>query len=163
MDVIHVHVIIAALQPLLDKDNDESNDPTGLTTCHLKYRSRNSPCLHLSSKLAFNLSHSGSIATLADVFHASDQLIPLIPRTSIMHQGSVTSNPSRDPPPWDLGSHPQSGVGTASANLLHSNRSTVHRYTTSLAFPFPDSGRRFIELGNFDKCLPSCVAITEAL
>jgi hypothetical protein len=103
MNVIHVHVIIAALQPLLDKGNDESNDPTGLTTCHLKYGNRNfHVCTsHLSWLSIF--SHSGSIITLANVFLASDQLTSLISRTSISHQGSVTSNPSRDPHPgtWE--------------------------------------------------------------
>jgi hypothetical protein len=153
MDVIHVHVIIAALQPLLDKDNDESNDPTGLTTCHLKYRSRKSPCLHLSSKLAFNLSHSGNIVTLADVFFSSREpaspIKEALPRTrqEIPHPGTWEAIPKAE---W----------------ALHRQTSSIQidpRFKTSLAFPFPDSGRRLIELGNFDKCLPSCVAITEAL
>ena len=105
MDVIHVHVIIAALQPLLDKDNDESNDPTGLTTCHLKYRSRNfHVCTH-HPKLAFSLSHSGNIVTLADVFFSSREpaspIKEALPRTrqEIPHPGTWEAIPKAE---WAL-------------------------------------------------------------
>jgi len=131
MDVIHVHVIIAALQPLLDKDNDESNDPTGLTTCHLKYRSRKSPCLHLSSKLAFNLSHSGNIVTLADVFFSSREpaspIKEALPRTrqEIPHPGTWEAIPKAE---WAL--HRQTSSIQIDPRFAGTQRHWLSRFQT---------------------------------